>query len=288
MPQGGDRTIGDLIDAGERWLVARGVEEARSQCIWLGAAILSIGRNEFELRLDRVAGDDFTNKLRDGVVRLGKKEPVQYVIGEWDFRMLTLKTDSRALIPRPETEELVQLVLDDEISMLEHPSFCDVGTGSGCIAVSLAVEHDGCTVIAIDREQAALSLARENAEKYEVTDRVGFVLGDCLAGAEPGTFDAIVSNPPYVTTPDWERLPPHIKSFEPRSALDGGADGLDVIRRLAREAAVALKKGGRIFLEIGDEQGDGVKAVLEGAGFSDISIIPDFAGKTRYAKGSIV
>lgn len=282
------RTIGELLAAGATWLEARRVEEPRLLCEWLAADLLSISRSELTRWAGQEADSAFVDRLREGVVRLGTGEPVQYVIGEWDFRCVTLKTDRRALIPRPETEELVQLVLDTP-SIWEGPgpSIYDIGTGTGCIAISLAVERPSCRMTAVDIEEAALSLARENAIRCEVEDRIRFIHGSGCAGAPTASIDVIVSNPPYIGSKVVDGLPRLIRAFEPRSALDGGPDGLDIIRDLVHDAAIALRPGGWCFLEIGDDQGDALHAILEDDGFSEIRILPDFAGKTRYAIGRI-
>lgn len=281
--------VGELISAGAAWLEARHVEDARLQCEWLAAALLSLSRTELELALRQAASPEFVARLRDGIVRLGGGEPVQYVIGEWDFRCLTLRTDARALIPRPETEQLVQLVIDTpDIWRKDAPLLYDVGTGTGCIALSLAFEKPSCRVVAVDVEEAALSIARENAAKCGLGERIRFVHGRNCAGAATASVDAIVSNPPYIASKVVDSLPSLIRDFEPRSALDGGADGLDIVRNVVHDAAIALVPGGWCFLEIGDEQGEAVRGILEDAGFSDISILADFAGLTRFAKGRIV
>lgn len=279
-------TLGGMLSAAAEWLSAKGVADARLQCEWLAAALLS--RRRTSLVLDEIPPEEFVSRMRAGIRRLGCGEPVQYVIGEWDFRCLTLSTDRRALIPRPETEQLVELVFGEESLWLNpRPRIYDVGTGTGAIALSLAFERPGCEVVAVDCEEAALSLARENAARCGLAGKVDFILGKNCAGAGPATLDAVVSNPPYIAASVVDGLPRHIKDFEPRTALDGGPDGLDVLRGLVHDAAIALKRGGFIFLEIGDDQGDAVNALLDDAGFSNIGIFSDFAGKTRFAKGRI-
>ncbi len=281
--------IGDILSAGAAWLESRKVEDARLQCEWLAAALLSSSRTELELAAGREAPDEFVEGMRDGVKRLARGEPVQYVVGEWDFRCLTLKTDSRALIPRPETEQLVQLALDErEVWERAAPRLYDIGTGTGCIAISLATERPQCACVAVDVDDGALSLARENAERCGVADRIEFRLGRNCDGAAEASLDAVVSNPPYIASRVVDGLPPLIRDHEPRLALDGGPDGLDVVREVVNDAAIALRPGGWCFLEIGDEQGEAVRGILEDAGFSAIAVLADYAGLTRFAKGRIV
>ncbi len=285
----GKKAIGDILDAGAAWLESRRVEDARLQCEWLAAAFLSLSRSELALAGNRAASESFIAQMRAGVRRLGQGEPVQYVIGEWDFRCLTLATDARALIPRPETEQLVQLALDErEVWNDPEPRLCDVGTGTGCIAISFAVERPQSRCMAVDVDERALSLARENARRHGVADRVEFRLGRNCDGASEASLDAVVSNPPYIASRVVDDLPPLIRDHEPRRALDGGADGLDIVREVVNDAAIVLRPGGWCFLEIGEDQGEAVRGILEDAGFSRIAILADFAGLTRFAKGRIV
>jgi release factor glutamine methyltransferase len=287
--QSSGRRIGDILSAGAAWLESKNVEDARLQCEWLAAALLSSSRTELELAAGREAPGAFVSGMREGVKRLAQGEPVQYVVGEWDFRCLTLKTDSRALIPRPETEQLVQLALDErEVWERAAPRLYDVGTGTGCIAISLAVERPQCECVAVDVDGGALSLARENAARCGVADKIEFRLGRNCDGAAEASLDAVVSNPPYIASRVVDGLPPLIRDHEPRLALDGGPDGLDIVREVVNDAAIALRPGGWCFLEIGDDQGEAVRGVLEDAGFSEISVLADYAGLTRFAKGRIV
>ena len=301
-------TLERMLDAGASWLTRRGVADARLLCEWLAASMLRCRRTA--LPLGAVPPPEIVDALRSGMVRLAAHEPVQYVIGDWDFRMLTLKTDRRALIPRPETEGLVQMVLDEPrlwqpparrsddltirrsddptIRRSDGPTILDVGTGTGAIALSLAYERPQCRMVAVDCEEAALSLARENAARLGLEDRVSFVLGRYCAGAAPASLDAVVSNPPYVESAAVDALPPLIRDHEPRTALDGGADGLAIIRNLVHDAAIALKKGGFLFMEIGEHQGPAVLEILEGDGFAETEIKKDLNGLTRYTKGRIV
>lgn len=282
------RTLGELVAAGADWLGRRGVGDPRLLCEWLAASLCGCPRTA--LPLGEPPPVKVVEALRSGVARLGAGEPVQYVVGDWDFRMLTLKTDPRALIPRPETEELVGLVLGEPRlwAAAPGPAICDVGTGTGAIALSLAFERPGCSVVATDCEDAALSLARENCGRLRLVGRVEFRLGRNCAGAAPASFDAVVSNPPYIPSAAVDALPPLIREHEPRMALDGGEDGLDVVRSLVPDAAIALKKGGFLFLEIGEDQGAEVSRIMEDGGFSETAILKDLNGFDRFAKGRIV
>ena len=277
--------LGTLLDAAVRWLGNRGVADARQPCELLAARLLSLPRLQLPLERSRRLLPGQVAALRRGVLRLGAHEPVQYILGEWDFRGLTFKVDRRALIPRPETEQLVQRVLDHPgLRQAPAPRLCDVGTGSGCIAVSLAAEVPRGEVVAVDLDPGALDLARENAARHGVAARITFIQGACCAGLPPASLDAVVSNPPYIDTRTCGQLPALIRDYEPRRALDGGADGLEILRHLIPDAALVLKPHGVCFLEIGHDQGDAVRALLEQAGFTEIEIARDLAGHIRFAQ----
>ena len=233
--------------------------------------------------------------MRRGMSRLVKGEPIQYVLGEWDFRRLTLACDHRALIPRPETEELVTRVLSYLAARRVEPStpppfVVDVGTGTGAIILSVAREFDGDAVfLGTDVSEDALALARENAERCGLAGRVKFAVADGLDDFDdPQCVDVIISNPPYVTTAECDALDPRIREYEPRLALDGGADGLDFYDRYLSDAVNLLKPGGAVFFEIGESQGAAVRRLMEDYGFDRILIEKDFSGNDRYASARLV
>lgn len=221
--------------------------------------------------------------------RVAAGEPLQYVLGEAWFWGRSFKADRRALIPRPETEELVEHVLGSpELWQREYPLVADVGTGTGCIALTLAAERPQARVMATDISPEALALARENEARLDLGGRVDWRLGDLLDGIPAGSLDAVVSNPPYIAAEVVETLAEEVRAHEPRLALDGGADGLAVVRRLAAQAALALRGGGRVWMEIGDEQGSAVKQILTVSGFAAVQIRRDLAGHDRIAEGQRV
>lgn len=222
------------------------------------------------------------------MTRLAKGEPVQYVLGEWDFRTLTLACDRRALIPRPETEELVTRALAflrRRGSDAPAPVVVDVGTGTGCIALSLAKEYDGeAAFVGIDVSPDSVALAESNAARCGLSERVCFVVADGLDDFdEPESVDMIVSNPPYIPSAECASLDPRIRDWEPRSALDGGPEGLDFYERLIPDAMNILKPGGGVFFEIGDGQGPALEKLLFDCGFDGIKVEKDYAGHDRYA-----
>lgn len=278
-------TLGEVVDAASAYLARHGVEDARVASEWLVAARRAIPRLELPLHRADALSEQMLETLRADVVRLGRGEPLQYVLGDADFRGHVFRCDPRALIPRPETEELVHLCLDEpEIARLPAARFADIGTGTGCIAISLVLERRGSTCVAVDRSEDALALARENAEALGVSGRVEFVRGFGAAGLEPGSCDAIVTNPPYIPSGVIPELPRNVRDHEPHLALDGGDDGLDIARDIARDAAIALRKGGWIFYELGDDQSRQFVAFLEDLGYESCSIHRDFAGIPRFVK----
>ena len=258
------------------------------------ARLLKCGRGFISPHLDETPPEKYVEAVRRAMARLVKNEPLQYVLGEWDFRKLTLKCDRRALIPRPETEELVTRVLAYLKALPARPGsqslprVIDVGTGTGCIALSLASEFPAATYVGVDVSPDAIALARENAAKCGLSDAVTFVVADGLDDFdEPEAFDVIVSNPPYIPSAECDALDPRIRNFEPRLALDGGPEGLDFYERLAMDALNLLRPGGAAFFEIGDGQGPAVQKLLFETGFSGIRVEKDYAGHDRYASGVI-
>ncbi len=242
-------------------------------------------------------------ELEKLIVRAEQGEPIQYIIGHVDFRGLEIHCDRRALIPRPETELLVEAVLSSEFRVQSSITIVDVGCGTGCIALALLSELPAAKVIGVDISPDALALARENAEWLGLLERFTAVQGNLLeafivdaascrvmqrqdAAATMGErFDSIVSNPPYIFSKVWKNLEPCVRDFEPQLALDGGEDGLDLIRPLVEQAVRVLKPGGGLFLEIGYDQGPAVFQCLENAGFQNIRIIKDLAGLDRIVSG---
>lgn len=281
-----EKSISELVKLGATWLGRQGVPEAQTVCELLAAHHCGCGRLEL-LQLGAQAADNaVVVAMREGLKRLADGEPLQYILGEWEFRGLKLKVDKRALIPRPETEFLVELILKSGcVRAIECPLVVDVGTGSGCIILSLAQELGVGHFIGVDISPAALSLAQENAALNGLSEQVHFAQSDGCGEFDPASVDLIVSNPPYIATAALNRLERHIREHEPRVALDGGADGLAVIRELLLDAVMVLKQGATLFMEIGYDQGGAVDALLDEHGFSEVVIHKDLAGRNRYASG---
>ena len=281
----------EVVGKAASFLASKGVPDSTVAAELLAARLLGVGRGLLAGAFDRAAEERHLAAMRRGMARLAKGEPLQYVLGEWDFRTLTLKCDRRALIPRPETEGLVSLVLEwlRGSGRPGVPLVVDVGTGTGAIVLSLAKEFSGAaTFLGTDVSEDAVALARENAERCSLTDRVGFAVMDGLDDFdEPQCVDVIVSNPPYIESAVVDTLDPRVRDFEPRLALDGGATGLDFYDRYLADALNLLKVGGAVFFEIGDTQGEAVRRMMESYGFGDIRIAKDLSGRDRYASATL-
>ena len=282
----------EIISKSSEYLETRGVPDARVASELLAARLLHVGRGLLAGRLEEEVPERFVEAMRRALARLAKHEPIQYVLGEWDFRSLTLKCDRRALIPRPETEELVTRVLkrlNAEARDGRRQVVVDVGTGTGAIVLSLAKEFAGEAVfIGTDVSEEAIALARENAELTGLASRVKLAVADGLDDFdEPQSVDVIVSNPPYVESAVCAKLEPNVRDYEPRLALDGGAAGLDFYDRYLADALNLLKPGGAVFFEIGESQGEALRKLMTDYGFENILIEKDFAGLDRYASATL-
>ena len=243
---------------------------------WLLAHVLGVRRSEL-FALDRLAADDL-GRFRALVGRRAEREPLAYILGEWGFRRLTLTVDPRALIPRPETEALVErcLVLLDGA---EAPLVLDVGVGSGAIALALADERPDLRIVGTELSPGALELAEENRLQIGLDGRVRIVHGSGLAG-QLGPFDLVVSNPPYVAPEELSALEPELQ-HEPREALVG----VNCHDELARTALDVLRPGAPLVVEVGDGQARSVAELLGRLGYSDVVISKDLAGRERIVEG---
>lgn len=282
----GTTLMRDALAHATRTLQAGSVSEPVRKAEYLVSEAAGCPRLALSLEAETLLPESAMRVVEEQLQRLLAGDPLQYALGFTEFMGCVIKTDRRALIPRPETECLVQAVLDCEpVWMSEHPSIADVGTGSGCIPIVLALERAGGTYTATDASSDALSLARENAAAHGVADSIRFLNADLLGAPCAGSLDVVVSNPPYIASTEIDRLPREIRDAEPRVALDGGANGLSVLARLVKQAALALRPGGRFFSEIGASQGLPVMHRLEQAGFRQVHLLPDLAGRARIATG---
>jgi release factor glutamine methyltransferase len=306
-------TIARLLDTAAGYLKDKGSPSARLDAELLLADALHLERIDLYTQYDRPLTPEEVAAYRALVARRAAREPVAYIRGRAFFRHLCLEVRPGVLIPRPETEELVDLALDTlrrrpawgdlpEMPASEGapacappnapepgaaaaqpaapPTIADVGTGSGAIALSLAQEA-GVRVLAIDASREALAVAGANAGALGLSDRLVLREADLLAGIADGTLDMVVSNPPYVRAGDILGLAPDVRLFEPVEALDGGPDGLDVYRRLVPQAARALRPGGALLLEVGEDQAEAVRDLALAAGFALVAVHKDLSRKDR-------
>jgi release factor glutamine methyltransferase len=272
----------DLLSAAGAELSAAAVDAARLNAELLLAAALGVSRAALYARLHRAVPQSAAARFAELVARRLQREPLQYLLGHQELWSLNFHVTPDVLIPRPETERLVELalVLFPTARTGTALAVGDVGTGSGCLAIALAHEWPGARVTAIDRSLAALHVARANAERCGVAQRVLCVQGDLLAPVAGRSFDLIITNPPYVAAADLAAAQPELR-FEPRLALDGGADGLEVIRRLLPMVPRHLRAGGRLLMEIGADQGAAVLSLARKAGANEAVIEMDLAGRPR-------
>jgi release factor glutamine methyltransferase len=272
----------EVLRGTERYLADRGVESPRLNAEHLLAHALGLKRMELYLQFDRPLTEAERAPLRDLVKRRGTREPLQHVLGTAEFHGRTFTCDKRALVPRPETEQLVELALG---MTKDKPAatLLDTGTGSGVIALTLALELPSAILHATDLSPDALALAAENTARHALTDRIVFHQADLLP-PDDVRFDLIIANLPYIPAEDIASLSPEVR-HDPSSALDGGADGLDLIRRLIETAPGRLAHGGALLLEIGLGQADAVNALLSARKFRDISVRPDYQNIPRFAVG---
>ena len=264
----------DAVHGVARELDEAGVPSPRADAELLVADVLGVSRSELYAS-DRGLEEAELARLRELVARRRAREPLAYVLGEWGFRRLVLAVDARALVPRPETEVVVERCLA-HLRELEAPRVLDVGTGSGAIALAIADEHPGAHVVAVDRSETALALARENLGRAGLGGRVELRQGDLLADIE-GRFDLVVSNPPYVPASEFGLLQPEIRLYEPYEAVVGDR----VWERVARDALAVLPTGGHLVLECGDGQAAELAEGLAALGYAGILCTPDLAGRDR-------
>ncbi len=281
-------TIKRMLDWTCGYLERRGEERPRLSAEWLLGSVTGLSRVQIYTSFDRPLSQEELNRMHDAVVRRGKGEPLQYLTGEMPFRHIILKCEEGVLIPRPETEVLVDAALEgvDAATAAGHaPRVLEVGCGTGCIACSVASERLGACVTATDISPKAASLARRNRTALGLDNRVDVVECDLAEGVDEclmGTFDVLVSNPPYIPSDVVPTLPGEVKLHEPWLALDGGADGLDVFRRLLELAPHALRPGGVFAVELFETNvGDAAELCRRQGGWSTVEVREDLTRRPR-------
>jgi release factor glutamine methyltransferase len=273
-------TLGDLLKDGAARLAAAGIDGAMREARLLLQAAAEIPVATQIAFPERSIPADAMARFEALLQRRARREPMAHILGRREFWSLAFKVTADTLDPRPDSETLVQAVLDQVSDRSAALRLIDFGTGTGCLLLALLHELPKASGVGVDTSEAALAVATENAQALGMTERVLFRRGDWDEGIEPG-FDVLLSNPPYIPSQDIDGLQPEVASFEPRLALDGGVDGLDAYRRLAPAAARLLLPGGLAAFEIGIGQGDSVRRIMVLAGLRHIATARDLAAVER-------
>ena len=276
--QPGINTISRVLRLSTEHLAAKGSATPRLDAEHLLAKATGMERIELYMAFDRLLTPSELDAARVLVARRARREPLQYVLGEWGFRRLTLAVDRRALIPRPETEILVERALE-LLAGLDRPRVLDVGTGSGAVALAIADEHPGAVVTGIDSSVEALALAAENVSRTGLA--VELALHDLFQGLPDGRWDLVVSNPPYVDAAELGGLEPEVRDWEPHGALVAAG----AVEAVARGAVDVLRPGGALVLEVGDGQPPAITSLLGDLAYASIEVTPDLAGRGRVVEG---
>jgi release factor glutamine methyltransferase len=275
-------TVKDALEWTYEYLGRKNDEHPRRSAEWLLSSATGLSRVELYAYFDRPLSPDERDRYRALVARRAEGMPLQYVTGEMPFRHLVIHVEPGVFIPRPETETLVDVALE-HLAEAAEPIVVDLCTGSGCVATSIANEHSGARVWATDVDQRAIQTACRNAATARVEDRVQVVHGDLfdpLPRELLGNVGFIVSNPPYIPSADIPDLPAEVLGFEPRAALDGGPDGLDIFRRIAADASEWLAPGGGIAIELDSRRAADAAVILE-AHYEGVEVRKDLTGRDR-------
>ncbi len=280
-----DETVLTLLKKATEFFEEKGISEAKRSAEHLLAHALGQKRIQLYMRFDQPVGGEELEKFRALVRRRLAHEPVQYLVGSTEFYGMEFALNSAVLIPRPETEHLVEAVVDWSRAQegSTAPLLLDIGTGSGCIAIAIAAQLPDCRITAVDISETALEVARSNAGRHGVGDRIDFLQHDILNGgfADDASYDIVVSNPPYVASAEVPALQPEIVAHEPMIAVTDGGDGLTFFRSIAAQAGRLLKPGGLLAVEIGFGQSEDVRHILSDAGLTVTNVIEDYSGIER-------
>jgi len=291
-------TVLEVIQRSTSFLARKGVDAPRLQAELLLAHALQLPRMQLYLNFERSLTISEQDLLREMIRRRGEREPLQHIVGSTSFCGLEIQVSRTVLVPRPETELLAEhgwIFLNQRAASLaagatdngpgganREPLALDFGTGSGCLAIALAVKCPAARLLAVDIEPEALETARRNAASHHVTNRIEFLLSDGLKNLPANKhLDLIVTNPPYIPSGEIAGLQPEVRDHDPRRALDGGADGLDFYRELAREAQRFLKPGGNIMMEFGDGQEDRLQQLFANEKWIVEQIVSDYTQRPR-------
>lgn len=270
----------DVLKKSEAFFIKAGLESPKIDAEWIVAGTLGCKRLDLFLQWDRPMKEDTLAVLRERIQRRAKGEPLQYILGHVDFHDVRLNVAPGVLIPRPETELLVDRIIE-KLQTVDAPRIVDLGTGSGAIALALANALPDAKVLAVERSKEALNQARSNAEALGLRERVSFRSGDWLEGLS-FEADCIVSNPPYLTDEEWESARPEVRAHEPREALVASDKGLADLKTIMESAMPRLAPGGLLALETGIAQRDALLEWANGIGYVDASMEKDDSGRDRF------
>ena len=289
-------TIQKLLNWTTGYLADKGIDSPRLSAEMLLSHVVGLKRIELYTQFDKAVTQQQLDQLHNLIERAGRYEPIAYITGKTEFYCLELAVSPDCMIPRPETELLVERAIEflrsrtskQPAVSLSNPLVCDLCTGCGCIAIALARNCPDANIIATDISDAALAIAAKNIDKHQLKDRIKLLCGDLFDPLVPQLdiekFDLIVCNPPYVSAPEFEKLDRNIKDYEPKLALFAGVDGLDVYRRIIETANSFLKPDAALMLEVGYRQGQAIRELLEKANcFAEITIEKDPHNNDRIA-----
>ena len=274
----------ELLKKSTEFLAKKGIDNARLQSELIFAGTLRCRRLDLYLQFERPLTQEQVDTLRERILRRSRREPVQYIVGDTDFRNLTLKCDPRALIPRPETEELVGFVLEKLAAMRPEGTparVLDLGTGTGAIALAVATERPHTQVVAVDKSEDALALARENAVFVGAPAETEFIRSDWFENVA-GVFDVIISNPPYLTQAEWECAQAEVRDHEPLSALVADNAGLADLEKILHEARKHLAPDGFVAFETGIAQHEALRETALACGFTETESLNDLSDRPRF------
>jgi release factor glutamine methyltransferase len=276
-------TVLEAIQKSTEFLGKKNVESPRLQAELLLAHLLKMPRMKLYLNFDRVLTIAETDGLRELIKRRGHREPLQHIVGSTSFCGFEIAVNRHVLVPRSETELLAELGWNFLVARHSPPvTALDFCTGSGCIAIALAAKCPSVKIVAADISADALALAKENAARNNVAEQIDFLEGDGFAALKKeNQFDLIASNPPYISSAEIETLQPEVRDFDPRLALDGGADGLNFYRLIAAQAKVFLKPDGKVMVEFGDGQADAVRKIFENEKWIVEAVKEDYSHRAR-------
>jgi release factor glutamine methyltransferase len=279
-------TVLEVIQKSAGFLGKKGVDSPRLQAEWLLAHVLKTPRMKLYLDFERALSPAELDAVRELVKRRGQREPLQHILGTASFCGLELAVNRHVLVPRPETELLAEAGW--QLLAPQPSTALDFGTGSGCIAIALAVQCPAARLVALEASAEALAVARQNAARHGVAERIQFVAGEGFDALPAGArFDLIISNPPYIPTAEIASLPPEVRDYDPHQALDGGPDGLACHRLIAARAGELLKPGGKLMLELGDGQADAVRRMFEAHLWVVEAVKEDYSRRPRILIASL-